>query len=69
MNDEKPTECGDPTCAGHVDETTGECILCGVDHTSPCPECDCHGFHGRGCSEREADPMDLADAHLERHSP
>ena len=38
-----PTECGDPECAGHIDDTTGCCILCGVEHTRPCPDCGAKG--------------------------
>jgi hypothetical protein len=51
---EGPTECGDPMCDGHIDDTTGCCILCEVEHTAPCPDCGAYGFHAHGCPERDA---------------
>jgi hypothetical protein len=47
-----PPECGDPTCAGHIDETTGCCVLCGVEASTPCRACDGYGSHAGECPER-----------------
>jgi hypothetical protein len=48
---EGPTECGDPACGGHVDENTGCCVLCEMEHTSPCRACEGYGFHVGGCPD------------------
>lgn len=37
-----------------VNEATGCCYICGVDHSEPCPECAGRGFHLPTCPGRTA---------------
>lgn len=41
----------DSDCLGHIDELTGDCLICGAVSGDPCPECGGLRYHEVMCSE------------------
>ena len=50
-NHPRPDHSSDADCAGHVNQETLTCSVCGVYHGNPCPLCGGRGFHAENCEE------------------